>query len=44
MLADRAEIGLPAALGTGEQGCIKRVALAAIPTLPRAHALSLLTS
>jgi hypothetical protein len=41
MLADRAEVGLPVPLDSREQGGIKRIALAAIPALPHAHALAL---
>lgn len=41
MLADWTEVGLAVPLDSREQGRIKGVALAAIPALPRAHALAL---
>ena len=44
MLADRAEVGLAVALRPNKQGRIKGVALAAIPALPRAHALARLAA
>ena len=41
MLADRAEIGLAAALDAGQQRSVESVGLGAVPALAGAHPLSL---